>query len=87
MASTDLTDIFMRACDILVAEGHDASFRPDYIGRGMMGITPAIVTDAPAVHVGAAVYAAAIDARSAEDWAWDAVPDHTDSMGLQRVYY
>lgn len=88
MASNDLRDIFRAACDILQDEGYDARFRPDYSGRAMFKhTTPAIVTDAPAVYVGAAVYAAAIDVRSDECWAWDAVPGRQDQMGLQRVYY
>lgn len=73
--------IFKDACDALLRAGHDTTFRPEYSGRGMYGKTcPAIVTDAPAAVVGAAVIEAG---GSMYD-----VPSRSDSMGRgSMVFY
>lgn len=67
--------------DYLVGRAYEATVEEEYSGRFMYGKTvPAIVTYAPPVVVGFAV------AEVTEN-DYREVPQRSDNMGLQMVYY
>lgn len=92
-------DIFKAACELLHEDGHDAEAQMDYSGRCMYGDTvPAIVTDAEASVMGAAVMVAAlrevggkngvVSDHSLVHEAWQFIPGRFDTMGRNgRVFY
>ena len=88
-------EVYEAAVQLLENEGHEASVRDDYSGRGMFGSTTlAIVTGAPPAYIGWAITAAVAEASSSDtdpyevaDLALDLLPGHSDNMGLGMVYY
>lgn len=95
----DREAVYKEAVEILQEEGHDASYRSDYSGRGMYGESvPGIVTGASLAEVGWAVtYASSLlsigpgeENHVHPDVVRDAlefVPKNSDSMGLDKIYY
>lgn len=85
----DRATVYPLVVEKLQEAGHEASFYPDYSGRGMYGSTcPGIVTDAGAAMVGFLI--ACVCAGDEDTWLedhTDLVPTRWDNMGLSMIFY
>lgn len=91
MQKEEKLELYRSAVESMQNAGHEASLYEDYSGRGMYGATcPGIVTNKSGVVVGFYIAEAIADEYGPEaiyDFDESVLPQRTDSMGLDTIYY